>query len=72
MAQRKAMSRRAGNDSQQLDFARPDRSGNTSAGRQRFIPSFTAETTTPAADNVSDFFSDDDFKARWWPAPDGE
>ncbi len=70
MAQRKTMSSRAGSDGQKLDFSRPDRASNANPGRQRFIPTFTVEEASTADEGVSDFFSDADFKARWWPAPE--
>ena len=58
-----------------FDFTSPDARGSRRTALHRYLPAemrADGGKVTPAASRatVEDEFSNQDFKARWWPAPD--
>jgi hypothetical protein len=63
---------RAGqNDDKKFDFSSPDSRGSGRTASHRYLPSESkGAAVTASAGRADEHFSSEDFKARWWPAPD--
>ncbi len=63
---------RAGqNDDKKFGFASPDARGSDRSASHRYLPMEVRDAgATAIAGRADEQFTAQDFKARWWPAPD--
>jgi hypothetical protein len=70
MAHSRHIGRAGLDDDKKLDFSSPDARSSERSASHRYFPMESKSRTRSAGARTDEAFSAEDFKPRWWPAPD--